>query len=234
MQAKRVHVVAMPIWLCNVANVNRVHDDGMTDGQPGPGLYLDSRPRLRSTMDGFSLFHQSTYQASMTIQHLVVPLNDSKVQSRLLDEWTWLIGAEKHPHLVTAGGDVFVKDLRDGSIHFLEVSFRDFSPVADTAESFEVLLADPDFISAYLRSERVAMFRERGLLLKKNQVYSWSVPLSLGGQASVENVDITDVEVHFSIAGQLECQLAELPEGAPVTGIRIDRLPGKKPWWKFW
>ena len=168
------------------------------------------------------------------MDHLVVTCTHPEATSSLLEEWIWLIGTEKRPVLIAACGDAFVEDGRDGSVHFLDVGAAELSPVAETAEAFAGLLSDPAFASAYLRTERIAMLRQQGLILKKDQVYSFRVPLSLGGEVRSENIEISDVAVHFSIAGQIERQIADLPEGAPITGIKIERIPGMKPWWKFW
>jgi len=172
-------------------------------------------------------------QLTITTDLLVIALSP-KAKETILDEWTWLIGMEKRPLLVTACGDVFVEDLLDGTIHFLDVSAPELSPVIETREGFELLLTEPYFVTAYLYPERVKMFRDKGLLLKKDQIYSWSIPLSLGGQISAENVDITDVDVHFFVAGQIECQIADVPVGTPISGIQIKKMPSKKSWWQFW
>jgi hypothetical protein len=172
-------------------------------------------------------------QSSITTDLLVVTLSPEAMAS-ILDEWTWLIGAEKRPLLVTACGDVFVEDLLERTIQFLDTSARELSPVAETRQGFEQLLADPLFIENYLHPDRVEILRGKGYFLKKNQVYSFSTPLSLGGQISADNIEIADVEVHFSVAGQIECQIADIPVGTLVTGIKINRMPSKKTWWKFW
>jgi hypothetical protein len=57
-------------------------------------------------------------QPSIATDHLVVALS-LKAKARILDEWTWLIGIEKRPILVTACGDVFVENSLNGTIHFL-------------------------------------------------------------------------------------------------------------------
>lgn len=173
-------------------------------------------------------------QPLSTVPDLLVVALSPKAKESILDEWTWLVGKEKLPLLVTACGDVFIEDLLEGTIQFLNVSAPELSLVAETKQKFEMLLAEPSFVEAYMYSERVEMLRGEGLFLKKGQLYSFSTPLSLGGQITAENIDITDVEVHFSIAGQIECQIADIPVGAPISGIKIDRMPRKNSWWKFW
>lgn len=173
-------------------------------------------------------------QQSSTMTDLLVATISPKAKASILAEWSWLIGIEKRPILVTACGDVFIEDSLEGAIHFLDVSVPELSLVAETKQAFEMLLAEASFVETHLHPNRVKMLRAKGLLLKKDQVYSFCTPLSLGGQISAENIDITDVEVHFSVAGQIECQIANIPLGAPITAIKIERLPSTKSWWKFW
>ena len=47
------------------------------------------------------------------LAHLSVELEDLERRTGLLDDWTWLIGPEKRPLLLTAAGDAFVQDVRD-------------------------------------------------------------------------------------------------------------------------
>jgi hypothetical protein len=172
-------------------------------------------------------------QSSISIDLLVASLSSEAMDS-ILDEWTWLVGNEMRPLLVTACGDVLIEDLLARTIQFLDTSAAELSVVAETRQRFEMLLAEPSFVETYMYPDRVEMLRGKGLCLKKDQVYSFAVPLSLGGQISAANIDITDVKAHFAVAGQIECQIAELPAGTPVTGIKINRMPSKERWWKFW
>lgn len=172
-------------------------------------------------------------QSSITTDLLVATLSPEAMES-ILDKWAWLIGIEKRPLLVTACGDVFIEDLLERTIQFLDTSAPVVTLVTETRQQFEMLLAEPSFVETYLHPNRVEMLRGKGLFLKKDQVYSFSTPLSLGGQISADNIAITDVDVHFAVAGQIECQIADIPVGTPVTGIKINRMPSKKMWWKFW
>lgn len=172
-------------------------------------------------------------QPSITTEHLVVTLSPES-SACILDEWTWLIGMEKRPILATACGDVFVEDTLNGTIYFLNVSVPEFSQVAATKQAFEKLFVEPSFVDDHLHPDLVAMLRGENLVLKENQIYSFSKPLSLGGKITPKNIEITDVEVHFSLAGQIESQIFDIPVGSPISGIKIGRPPNTKRWWKFW
>ena len=171
---------------------------------------------------------------AITIDHLTVALTGRLANADILSEWVWLIGSAMKPLLFAACGNVFVEDSGDGTVHFLDVSAAQLSPIANTVQDFESLRFEPAFIDAYLYPEQVASLRRHGQILKPDQIYSFRVPLSLGGDATVENIEIADIDVHFSIAGQIECQIADVPTGTPITGLKIKRIPRPNAWWKFW
>lgn len=181
-------------------------------------------------------FHANAMHSTLpvAIAHLVATRSPRRGRTDILDEWRWLVGTGKRVRLVTACGDVFLEDALEEKVAFLDVGAPALLPIAETRQAFDALLSDPSFIDTYLYPERVALLRSRGLALKKDQVYSLRTPLSLGGEATAENTEITDLDVHFSFAGQVERQLADLPPGAPVSGLRIQGLPSTKPWWRFW
>lgn len=167
------------------------------------------------------------------LEHLTVALPSSASKDRILSDWTWLIGAQKQPFLLTAAGDAFVQDTSDGSIHFLDVGAGQLIRIADSAQAFEHLLGDRAFVDGYLCPDLVGLLRAKGMVLQPGQIYSYRVPPALGGERTLENIETSSVGVHFSIAGQISRQIAGLPVGTPITNIEI-KLPGEKPWWKFW
>jgi hypothetical protein len=170
----------------------------------------------------------------MGLENLLIWPGDLSCQANMLDEWTWLIGSQKRPFLFSAFGDAFVQDMHDGAIEFLDVSAAHLSRIAETAEAMEKLLCDPAFVETYLRPHIVEDLRSRDRLLKPNQIYSLRIPRSLGGDVTLENIEIIDVEVHFSITGQIERQIADFPEGTAISGFKFEGLRKAKPWWRFW
>jgi hypothetical protein len=65
--------------------------------------------------------------------------------------------------------------------------------------------------------------------------YSCKTPLSLGGQLEADNFERTDLQVHYSILGQLHQQTRHLPPGTKIDSIKIespheDLKP--KSWWQ--
>ena len=59
-------------------------------------------------------------------------------------------------------------------------------------------------------------------MLGPGQVYAFSTPPALGGEVTVENAEVADLEVHLSLMGQLHRQIADLPEGTPISEIRLE------------
>ncbi|WP_288380133.1 T6SS immunity protein Tdi1 domain-containing protein [uncultured Massilia sp.] len=169
----------------------------------------------------------------MVSDSLFVDIAEAGANGQMLDDWAWLLGTGMRPLRFTACGDVFLRDPRDGSIHFLDVNGARLFRVADSEQGFEEKLADPAFVADYLAPEMVNALRRSGMLLGKQEVYSYRVPLALGGEVTVENVDVIDLAVHLSLTGQIACQLKDVPDGAPIGEIDI-QLPSRKPWWKFW
>jgi hypothetical protein len=77
-----------------------------------------------------------------------------------------------------------------------------------------------------------------GMKPEKDQCLSFKHPPALGGELEPDNIEVSDVWVHFSIAGQLLRQIKDVPAGTRITDIVVEG-PGatvrrKRPWWRFW
>ena len=141
-------------------------------------------------------------------------------RERLLADWRWLTGTSKLPVLLAAIGDAFLQD-HDGSVHFLDTSAGELERAAGDAVSFGTMLRDPAFVTEHFAVDVVAELRANGLLLEPGQIYSFEQPPVLGGSFETANVEAADIEVHFSITGQIHEQVRDLPAGTPVDQIRL-------------
>lgn len=92
-------------------------------------------------------------------------------------------------------------------------------PASD--DELRALLGDREFVTERLGVQLFADLRAAGMELGPDQVFSWQVPPALGGELTVENVGIVSPRVHFSLSGQLHRQVADMPEGARITGFQI-------------
>lgn len=91
----------------------------------------------------------------------------------------------------------------------------------------------PEFLE-FLRKDRKAdeFFDEkafRKLLTKNHQLTlpfdrcaSYKVPLFLGGEPTLDNLELVFTTVHWSLFGQLYQQVKDLPPGTPIGEINIE------------
>ena len=157
----------------------------------------------------------------LTIDDLTVNFEHTD-RAALLADWEWLIGPHRLPILISALGHAFVQDTGDGTVHQLDTVFGDVEQVAASEDELRALLGEREFVVERLTAQLVADLRNAGLVLGPHQVYAFSTPPALGGEVAVENAEIADLEVHLSLMGQLHRQIADLPEGTPISEIRLE------------
>ncbi|WP_158222673.1 T6SS immunity protein Tdi1 domain-containing protein [Rhodopirellula sp. MGV] len=138
----------------------------------------------------------------------------------LLSEWTWAMPEPVQPVLLTAMGDAFAQGT-SGAVYFVDMIEGDIRPVAEDSESFQSLLRDNQFVTDHMFPSRIVQYRKAGLMLQPAQVYSHKQPLVLGGTDDIGNVEATDVSVHISVHGQVHRQVKDLPDGTPISEIKI-------------
>jgi hypothetical protein len=155
----------------------------------------------------------------ITLADLTVPI-DHLDRPRLVEDWRWLIGPSKQPILVSAIGDAFLQDQRDGTVWLLDTAAGTCNPVAEDEASFRQLLTDPEWVTDHLAAQVVADFLSNDLRLEPGQIYSWKQPPALGGEYELANAEASDVAVHFAVTGQVHRQVRDSPPGTPVEQIR--------------
>jgi hypothetical protein len=60
-----------------------------------------------------------------------------------------------------------------------------------------------------------------GKTLKESEVYSFKQMPVIGGEYSVDNIEPTDMSVHFAFTGQISEQIKDLPDGTKVN-VKFD------------
>lgn len=143
-------------------------------------------------------------------------------RERILEDWQWLIGEEGLPILITASGDAFIQDPFSLEISFLDVIAGDLRKVAISGDEFKTLLSEPEFVKSHFGVEMISDLMNSDINLESSQVYSFKIPPVLGGAQSIDNVGPTDIEVHFSLAGQIHKRVRDLPEGTPVSSVKLE------------
>lgn len=138
----------------------------------------------------------------------------------LLEEWRWLVPDSMEPVVVSALGDLFLRD-DDNTIHWLDTGSGKLTRVANSPEHFKELMVQPDNANVWFIPQLIGDLIESGRVLAGGQCYSCDVPPGLGGEFIVENVKPTDIRIHFSMFGQIFRQTKDLPDGTPITDVRF-------------
>ena len=145
----------------------------------------------------------------------------SDAYAQALSSWTWLEGIDRmEPVLANAVGDVFLRD-PDGSFWFLDTVEGSLVPTWPDAASLQAAVNTREVQEQYLLAHLVRDAAEAGMDPGPDQVLSFRLPPVLGGELSVDNVELADFAVSVNLAGQVHEQVRSLPPGTPVTDIRI-------------
>jgi hypothetical protein len=156
----------------------------------------------------------------ISLNDLIASFGELKRES-LLSSWRWLMGDGKLPVLLTVMGDAFVQDTLDGSVHLISVGPGTIERVADSFEEFREVLSDRTFIMEHLVPSLVADLRASGRSLAPGELYGFKVPPILGGEYVLENLEPTDIAVHFELKGQIYEKARHVPTGTSTESVQI-------------
>jgi hypothetical protein len=141
---------------------------------------------------------------------------------KLLEDWRWLIGANNRPVVITTMGDAFVLDEKTGVVSFVDTLEGKLKPIANSLDAFyRRLNEDQAFVNEYFSTQLLQEARARGLKVSAHQVYSFKHPPVLGGAQTAENLEASDLAVHFSLLGQIFQQVHNLPKGTKIKKIEL-------------
>lgn len=77
--------------------------------------------------------------------------------------------------------------------------------------------ADAGLASSFYQSWSRAI--RESLPLGREQCVGYGVPLFLGGNDDIENLEVMDVDVYWTLSGQLRHGTIQLPPGASISGV---------------
>ncbi|RYD68669.1 MAG: DUF1851 domain-containing protein [Verrucomicrobiaceae bacterium] len=156
----------------------------------------------------------------MTLDDLTVDFSHLDRET-LLGDWHWLMGANRLPVMITVAGDAFVQDGETGAVYFLDTVEGGLLEVASDGEVFSALLGDRDFVMQHFAVSLVAPLLSAGKGPAPGRLLSFKQPPVLGGEYATANLEEADIEVHFSLSGQIWSQVSQLPEGTPISSIEL-------------
>ena len=143
-------------------------------------------------------------------------VNHSNIDNKsLLESWHWLIGNDKTPVLISSIGDVFLED-KNEKYYWLNVGEGIIEKVAENKTEFRDKLNNNEIVSEWFLVELVAELIKLGMVLTPNKLYGYKKLPILGGKYEPENFELTDIEVHFELSGQIHRQVKDLPKGTKV------------------
>lgn len=157
---------------------------------------------------------------ALTLNDLTVSISHLD-RKALLRDWLWLIGPNKVPVLVTALGNAFLLDQEEGTVHVLDAGPATLQQVAACTDEFKKRLREKDFVIEHFAPIIVVRMRERGQTLRPGQLYGFRKAPALGGEYSPDNLEPTDIDVHFALLGQIHQRARNETEGAPADEIEI-------------
>ena len=157
----------------------------------------------------------------MTLDDLTVSFSDLD-RATLLEDWDWLIGNDRLPVLVTLAGDAFVQDSKSGEVLFLDTVEGKLVSVADSGADFQELLTDKDFVVEHFAVTLLEPLLSDNQRPSKGQLFSFRTPPVLGGSFETDNLEASDISVHFSTLGQIWKQVKDLPEATRISGVTIE------------
>jgi hypothetical protein len=122
-----------------------------------------------------------------------------------------------------AFGDLFLQD-ESGQIHRLDVAVGKLLKIADSEAQFRELAIDKR--DEWFAQSEKATAAAKGLTPNHTQCIGFSVPLVFRESGGADTAYIVDLYEHVSFLGDLNRQIAELPDGAQVRLV-IAPKPGQ-------
>jgi len=142
-------------------------------------------------------------------------------KNKLIADWIWLLGNDKEPIIISSIGDMFLHD-RNGKIYWLNVGEGLLDLVSDNIADFKIKLKDDSQVDEWFMIGLVQQIKESGLELVDSKLYGYKKLPIIGGDYIPNNFELTDLEVHFSLAGQIHKQIKNLPNGTKVNFKVVD------------
>jgi len=122
----------------------------------------------------------------------------------ICSDWQWFLKHNYTPFMVSCSGDLFLVD-SIGLVHWLDTGIGTLTVIAEDIEDFKAALENIDNFDEWLLASTLLDLMDAGIVLKENEVYGWKTMPILNGSISSDNLEPTDISVHFSLTGQI-CQ----------------------------
>ncbi len=129
--------------------------------------------------------------------------------------WQWHLGEMKSLLTISLLGDLFLLG-NDEAVYWLQTDTGVLTKIAGDLEQYHEFLTDEDKIDHWFLPLLIEKLLNSEKTLKENEVYSFKKLPAIGGDYSVDNMEPTDMSVHFAFSGQICEQIKDLPDGTKV------------------
>ena len=154
------------------------------------------------------------YFMKLTLNELRKDITNVDIED-ILSCWQWKVADMKAVAVMSCLGDLFLVG-KENSVYWLQTDSGDLPKVSDDLQQFELYLNDEDKVDNWFLPLLIEKLIKAGKTLKENEVYSYKKSPVIGGEYSEENIEPTDMSVHFAISGQLCEQIKDLHDGTKV------------------
>lgn len=130
-------------------------------------------------------------------------------------EWVWLVGSEMKPLFLSLSGDLFIRD-DSGATFWIQTGCGSYERLADSVAEFETEWANDANRANWLLKVVVDDLIGAGHVPEAGQCFGYRILPVLGGDYHGENRALISAVEHVSFTGDLNSQIADLPDGASV------------------
>ena len=134
---------------------------------------------------------------------------------RLLSEWRWLSPQPMAIVARSAFGDLFLRD-EAGKIFKLDIAIGKLNEVARSEEEFRDLAGTKEKREQWFAESDELAARKRGLNPNQDQCIAFKTPIIFAGAGIPNNAYVGSLYEQVSFLGDLNRQVAELPDGSKV------------------
>ena len=110
----------------------------------------------------------------------------------------------------------------DNAIYWLQTDSGDLTKVAEDLQQYQQFLDDEEKTDNWFLPSLIEKLLIAGKVLKDNEIYSYKKLPVIGGEYSIENIEPTDMSVHFAFSGQICEHIKDLPDGTKVK-IKVEK-----------
>jgi hypothetical protein len=131
----------------------------------------------------------------INLDDLTVKFDDVPAD-KLTEGWTWLIGTDKTPIVISAIGDMFLQ-ADNRKIYWLDIGSGELTLVANGILDFEEKLKNIKQVNEWFMIDLTTDLRLSNKKLNEGQIYSYKKLPIIGGDYTVDNFAPLDIVEHF-------------------------------------